>query len=140
MPTSIDPQPEENEIECARCGAYFFYELSRCPQCGVNIYEPEDEADKEFRSQSITSQPSKGGLFPKIVGALKRRFGKSPLADELFRRALDQQALYEELLRKVGGDRAVADRLIQYERGYDPDANRSVWLQNAIWRWERDNR
>ena len=45
MPTSIDPQPAEDELECARCGAYFYYELTRCPNCGVNIYEPEDEED-----------------------------------------------------------------------------------------------
>ena len=32
MPTSIDPQPGENEFECARCGAYFHYELNSLPQ------------------------------------------------------------------------------------------------------------
>jgi hypothetical protein len=46
MPTSIDPQPEEDELECARCGAHFYYGLTRCPNCGVNLYEPEDENEE----------------------------------------------------------------------------------------------
>ena len=45
MPTSIDPQPAENEFECTNCGANFHYELTRCPNCGVNLYEPEDETE-----------------------------------------------------------------------------------------------
>ena len=37
-----------NELECPHCGATFHYELTRCPNCGVNIYFPEDEEDGEF--------------------------------------------------------------------------------------------
>jgi len=37
-----------NEIECPHCGATFHYELTRCPNCGINIYFPEDEGDGEF--------------------------------------------------------------------------------------------
>jgi hypothetical protein len=43
-------------------------------------------------------------------------------------------------LRKVGGDHAVTERLIELERRRNPEASRSVWLQNAIRRWEQDNR
>lgn len=50
MPTSLDPQPAENEIECARCGAHIYYELTRCPVCGVNLYEPEDDLEPLFAS------------------------------------------------------------------------------------------
>lgn len=32
-----------NQIECAHCGASFYYELTRCPQCGVSIYPQEEE-------------------------------------------------------------------------------------------------
>lgn len=46
MPTSITPPPAEDELECARCGAYFYYELTRCPNCGVNIYKPEVDDDE----------------------------------------------------------------------------------------------
>jgi len=37
-----------NDLECPHCGATFHYELTRCPNCGVNIYFPEDEEDGEF--------------------------------------------------------------------------------------------
>jgi predicted RNA-binding Zn-ribbon protein involved in translation (DUF1610 family) len=38
-----------NELECPHCGATFHYELTRCPNCGVNIYFPEeDEESGEF--------------------------------------------------------------------------------------------
>jgi len=37
-----------NELECPHCGATFHYELTRCPNCGVNIYFPEDEEDGEY--------------------------------------------------------------------------------------------
>jgi hypothetical protein len=46
MPTSITPPPADDEVECARCGAYFYYELTRCPNCGVNVYEPDPEDDE----------------------------------------------------------------------------------------------
>jgi hypothetical protein len=34
----------------------------------------------------------------------------------------------------------VVERLIEYERGQKPDANRMTCLQNAIQRWEQENR
>lgn len=45
MPISITPPPADDELECAQCGAYFYYELTRCPNCGVSIYEPDPEDD-----------------------------------------------------------------------------------------------
>ena len=71
MPTSIDPQPAENEFECANCGAYFHYELTRCPNCGVNLYEPEDE------TESIKEKaPLGGGLLEKLKDAFYKLFKK----------------------------------------------------------------
>ena len=61
MPTSLDPLPGENEIECARCGAVFFYELTRCPNCGVNLYEPDDGNEREKGS----FKPHPAGCLPK---------------------------------------------------------------------------
>jgi len=135
MPTSIDPQPAENEFECARCGAYFHYELTRCPKCGVNLYEPEDETEP-------VSPPHTqgGGMFDKLKDLLHRIFNKPYAADEVFGDALDQAVLYNDLLQKVGGDRAALERLIDFERGRLPHATRIIWLKNAIQRWERDNR
>lgn len=37
------PEIGPNEIECARCGGISHIEETRCPHCGVSIYEPEDE-------------------------------------------------------------------------------------------------
>ena len=42
-----------SDLECPHCGATFSYELTRCPNCGVNLYFPEEE-DGEF-SQAFTS-------------------------------------------------------------------------------------
>ena len=48
--------------------------------------------------------------------------------------------LYQDLLRKVLFNGSAADRLIEYERRQDPQATRFKLIQNAIERWERDNR
>jgi aminoglycoside phosphotransferase (APT) family kinase protein len=53
--------------------------------------------------------------------------------------ALKEKALYDDLLVKVGGDRAVVDRLIEFERAQRPGAARLVCLQHAIRRWKREN-
>ena len=50
------------------------------------------------------------------------------------------EALYGDLLRKVGGDRATAERLIAYERKRAPYAGRDELVKRAIQRWELDNR
>ena len=125
---------DDNEIECARCGAHFFYELTRCPNCGVSVYGEEEEND--------TAAPARrSGLsgWEKLKRAVRRRFGGAHAADELFQSALREKELYDDLLQKVGGDRAVVDRLIEFERGQMPGATRWTRLQNAIRRWEREN-
>lgn len=132
MPTSIDPEPRENEFECANCGAYFHYELTRCPNCGIDLYEPEDDAKTKDSTQG-------GGLFGKIKDVFHRTFNKPYAADEIFGDALDASILYNDLLQKVGGDRRVADRLIALERNRTPRSTRRGWIQNAIQHWERDN-
>jgi hypothetical protein len=43
-----------SDLECPHCGATFSYELTRCPNCGVNIYFPEDEDNGEF-SQTLSN-------------------------------------------------------------------------------------
>ena len=47
---------EENTIECARCGAIFYYELTRCPNCGVNVYFPEED-DSDWTDSLHQSEP-----------------------------------------------------------------------------------
>jgi hypothetical protein len=137
MPFSLDPLPGENEIECGNCGAVIYDQLSRCPECGVNLYEPE--ADDEYEP------PDEGvgfvGDFTQTVRAfLHRLSGKPYSAEEVFGDALDQAFYYQDLLAKVGGDNAAVERLVRFEKELKPNGNRILWLKNAIQRWERDNR
>lgn len=133
MPTSIDPQPAEDEFECANCGAYFHYELTRCPNCGVNLYEPEDDSPQGYMPVNKT-------VFEKFSEWIRMLFKKPYPVDELFGAAINQAELFNNLLLKVGGDRSTAERLIEFEKQKSPDKNRMIWLQNAIQRWEQDNR
>ncbi len=48
--------------------------------------------------------------------------------------------LYHNLLTKVGGDRAVVERLVNFELSHAPGASRAELLQRAIQKWERQNR
>ena len=133
MPTSIDPEPGENEFECANCGAYFHYELTRCPNCGINLYEPEDEiAGTEKLSP-------RDGVFSKLKDAFHKVFNKPYSADEIFGDALDASILYNDLLQKIGGDREAVERLIEFERARAPKSTRRGWIKSASQRWERDN-
>ena len=136
MPFSLDPQPAENEIECANCGALIYYESTRCPKCGVNLYEPDDQPEAGHRQQ----RAPKSDTLEKMRAFLRRVAGKPSPAEELFGAFLQQQSdLYNNLLLKVGGDPAVVERLVVFERQKSPGAHRTVCLQNAIQRWERDN-
>ena len=131
MPTSLTPPPAEDEFECAQCGAYVHISLTRCPNCGVNLYEPEEDryVDPPFRT----------GVWEKFKRSLHRLFGEPHPAEELFAGALKEKALYDDLLRKVGGDPSVVERLISHEKDGRPDVSRMTCLQNAIRRWEREN-
>jgi predicted nucleic acid-binding Zn-ribbon protein len=137
MPTSIDPPPADDEIECARCGAHFYYELTRCPNCGVNLYEPDDEPDRERPQKSL---PRQSGLLAWLDGFFRQITRRPYPADELFGAAINQAELFNNLLRKVGGDRSTVERLVDFERQQSPKGNRMVWLENAVRRWEKDNR
>jgi hypothetical protein len=139
MPSSIDPQPRDDEIECARCGAYFYYELTRCPACGVSVYDPEEDDVHDIGS-SLRGPDRLGGLLSKIGYFFRKILGKPYLMDEVFGSALDYSELYDDLLIKVGGDHSIVKRLIELERQKWPDGTRIDWLRNAIQRWERDNR
>jgi hypothetical protein len=51
-----------------------------------------------------------------------------------------ERELYRNLLRKSFGDKAQVERLIEGERRRKPDADRAVWMKDAVDRWERHNR
>lgn len=139
MPNRFEPPPDDSEIECARCGARFYYELTRCPNCGVDLYEPEDddEIETEGNSPFGTDRSRIGARLNDLI----HRITKKPYAvDQLFGASINQADLFDALLAKVGGDLAKAERLIEFERQRSPQGNRMIWLRNAIGRWERDNR
>lgn len=135
MPTSLTPPPADDETECGNCGAYIYAGSLKCPNCGVYLIDPIDSEAEErptFRSKS---------KFSLAVESLLRKIKKEPHpAEELFTGAMQEAILFDDLLRKVGGDRSIVERLIDYERGRRPNATRLTCLQNAISRWEKENR
>jgi hypothetical protein len=133
MPTSITPPLKDDETECGNCGAYIYHGLLKCPNCGVYLDEPNDtdEEHPKFRPKSKFSLA--------IESVMRKIHGEPHPAEELFIGALREAALFDDLLRKVGGDRSVVERLIEYERGQKPGATRLIYLQNATSRWEREN-
>ncbi len=243
---------DSNDLECPHCGTTFYYELTRCPKCGRNLYPDDDEPEPPTSSWGVTPESlgssSKtpphpiGGillgsvlssiigiflffllnnLFPTaesstspihylpllsiplgafiggylattfnqdhpllsgfivgllslapallitayqhdlatepiiqpetlilwtatILGAvsgsfLRHRTAPKTALQQLFKPRTEYQ-LYTDLLTKVQFDRPTAESLIAYEQKRTPRATRFECIQNAIDRWERDNR
>jgi hypothetical protein len=135
MPTSLTPPPKDDETECGNCGAYIYAGLLRCPNCGVYLVDPVDTEAEErpkFRPKS---------KFSLALESVMRKIRREPHpAEELFTGAMREAALFDDLLRKVGGDRTVVERLVEHERQQKPSATRLTCLLNAISRWEQENR
>jgi len=51
-----------------------------------------------------------------------------------------EKKLYEALLTRAGGDHALVERWIAYERVRDADADEVQLMESALYRWQRDNR
>ena len=134
MPTSLTPPPADDETECGNCGAYIYTGLVKCPNCGAYLVDPVDTEPEErtgFRAKS---------KFSLAIESLVRKLQRKPhVAEELFTGAMREAVLFDDLLRKVSGDRSVVERLIEYERQQRPNATRLTCLQNAIRRWEQEN-
>jgi hypothetical protein len=134
MPTSLTPPPKDDEVECGNCGAYIYHDLVKCPNCGVYLVEPNETEEErpKFRAK---------GKFALAVESVMRKLrGEAHPAEELFTGVLREASLFDDLLKKVGGDRTVVERLIAFEREQKPNATRLVCLQNAIRWWDRENR
>ena len=134
MPTSLTPPPADDETECGNCGAYIYVGSLKCPNCGVYLLdpgEPEPEKRNRFKPKS---------KFSVKIKSLVRKLRREPHpAEELFIGAMREAILFNDLVHKVGGDRSVVERLIEYERAQRPNATRLTCLENAIRRWEREN-
>ena len=133
MPTSLTPPPKDDETECGNCGAYIYHGLLTCPNCGVYLDEPN-----EIEEERPTFRP-KSKFALAVESILRKIRGEPHPAEDLFTGILKQKELFDDLLRKVGGDRSVVERLIEYERQQKPNATRLTCLQNAISRWEHEN-
>jgi len=73
-------------------------------------------------------------------GWLNLRFTRNVDWQEKLKVRSWEDMLYQDLLRKVRFNGSIADRLIAYERKQEPEASRLKLIQNAIERWEWDNR
>ena len=135
MPTSIDPPPKDDETECGNCGAYIYHDLVKCPNCGVYLVDPSPSLDKDERP----SDRPKSRFALWVESVIRKLRGEPHIAEELFTGAMREASLFDDLLKKVGGDRSVVERLVEYEQTQSPGATRLICLQNAIQRWEREN-
>ena len=97
-----------------------------------------DPVDTEPKERPGFRPKSKFSLA--IESVMRKLRGEPHPAEELFTGALREAILFDDLLRKVGGDRSTVERLIDYERQQRPNATRLTCLQNAIQRWEKENR
>ncbi len=133
MPVSITPPPKDDEVECGNCGAYIYHDLLKCPHCGVYLIEPNEQQEEHppFKAKSK--------LVLKFESLMRKLRREPHIAEELFTGAMREAVLFDDLLRKVGGDRSVVERLIGYEKQLQPRATRLSCLQSAIQRWEREN-
>ena len=134
MPTSLTPPPKDDETECGNCGAYIYHGLLKCPRCGVYLDEPNETEEERPKFRP------KGKLSLTFESIMRKIRGEPHYAEELFTGALREKALFDDLLRKVGGDQSAVERLIEFERKQRPNATRLTCLQNAISRWEQENR
>jgi len=136
MPTSLTPPPKDDETECGNCGAYIYHGLLKCPNCGAYLTDPIPLIEKE---EPPKVRPK--NKFSLAMESMMRKIrGEPHPAEQLFTGALREAALFDDLLRKIGGDRSTVERLIEYERQKQPGATRLIYLQRAISRWEHENR
>jgi len=70
---------------------------------------------------------------------MRKLRGEPSIAEELFSGSLKDASLFDDLLKKVGRDRSVVERLIEYEKQLSLSETRLICLQDAIRRWEWEN-
>lgn len=136
MSTSIDHPLKDDKTECGNCGAHIYHDLVKCPNCGVYLVNLFPHIDLNEQPH-----PRPKSKFAQWIESMMRKLrGEPHIAEELFTGALREASLFDDLLRKVGGDRSVVERLIDFERRQKPNATRLTCIQNAIQRWEQENR
>jgi hypothetical protein len=153
---------------CPHCGAAVPSDASACPECGSDeetgwsesaaygfFYDDEPEASPPRSTtwtkplmavlailvlSSFLVYNLAWGMYLVLVALLA--IGAAYFVTQIFpnTRCSRERRLYRYILWKAGGDKELVERLIEYERRRNPDLARLELLQDAIFRWERDNR
>lgn len=76
-------------------------------------------------------------LIPLILLAAGAAYYLVEVAPNLRRN--QEKKIYETLLIRAGGDEAMVERWISYERQRTPDADEQDLMEAALYRWQRDN-
>ena len=56
-----------NQIECTRCGAIVFYELTRCPECGLNFFPTSENDPDGINTTEAETSFGFAGIYPVAV-------------------------------------------------------------------------
>ena len=114
---------------CPHCDARVDNDALSCPECGS-----DDETGWSNQTVGIGEEnsipPHPLSVF---VTRLQNRFFQ-PSARQ------NETALWENLLRKCGGDADLVEQILRNEARRAPHKARADWLQSAVDKWERDNR
>jgi len=92
------------------------------------FHRPVDIYDVVQTIPLIVDLPLLIGRFERFVNRIRTRQARPG----------QRSPFYSDLVHRVGGDRSVADRLIEYERKRAPHVSRDELVKRAIERLERD--
>lgn len=84
-----------------------------------------------------TTVPGGIYLIPLIILAAIVAYFFVEVAPNLHRNK--ERKIYESLLTRAGGDEAMVERWISYERRRTPEADELDLMEAALYRWQRDN-
>jgi hypothetical protein len=154
---------------CPHCGAEVPADALACPECGSDdetgwsenaAYGDLFPYDDEIETTPPTSAPWTKYLIAVLAALMLSAFLAYGLTWHILiplvflavgiayyvsqtgpktRHSMEKQ-LYRSLLQKARGDEELVERLLEHERHRSPDADRLELLQDAVYRWERDNR
>ncbi|GAB4581594.1 MAG: hypothetical protein Fur0022_43430 [Anaerolineales bacterium] len=112
--------------------------LSLAPAFLIIAYQHDLATERLFQPETLPWWIAT--LLAALLGSfLRHRAHQQTALRQLFKPRTETQ-LYTALLTKVQFDRPTAESLIAYEQKRAPTGTRFTWIQNAIDRWERDNR
>lgn len=98
------------------------------PFLSLVLHRPVDIYDVVQTIPLIVDLPLLIGRFERFMNRIRTRQARPG----------QRSPFYSDLVHRVGGDRSVADRLIEYERKRAPHVSRDELVKRAIERLERD--